>query len=675
MSKTAGALVCVNSDGKTFTQSSFFDTLATGSQRGVNVQSPTATAPPAISAVKLWTEAADYLAQVPTLTDGTNLIGTTQGLVTSVGGFTLNGETASAQYPVFKVSGPNGLPYIHFPAVSGVDLLTNLAVSAFPISLTNFSLWFVLRVYAYPPNDVTTQWGGWYDAVSTGDYFAPGLIATGNHVPVCDINQVVGGGETISYADLPLPQPYPTGFFLFVVDVRGNTVNLRINGQAMQVQVGPAYQTLASMLSTTCFKFGNLLQPGYVDVAAAGLADSTMTTGQRNALETYLLNRYALPGPGQTLLAGPTTVQAQSLVVTGPGRYGGQAPLLTSGAQGTLNAASTWTDPAILSVCGPFRADGGYLESHVFTSFQPTGDNVAAVWETSGAGYSAFTFITPGNPSTAFGQTAFPSALSVGWTPANAAPWGEPTTGSGMIEVAAGYPLTTVGSLRITQTNLGGGTQGRLLRSAWRSNEAIEDYDATYPQPGDVGATVTFTVSGGAINAVTATPAAGGSGYPASSTFWMQVTGGGGTGGIVLATTNSSGVVTSFATTPVAGGAGYTGTTGATTSATPQTNYPSPGLVCQRGTPVTSVANNGTLDTLILTAGAGVLVVKDVTNSKAAMYPIAFGAIKTALFADTEFSTSQGTSSKVNVYVLNGQIRIENKTGSAALLTAAYYGA
>jgi hypothetical protein len=79
------------------------------------------------------------------------------------------------------------------------------------------------------------------------------------------------------------------------------------------------------------------------------------------------------------------------------------------------------------------------------------------------------------------------------------------------------------------------------------------------------GATVTFTVSGGAINAVTGTPAAGGTGYPASSTFNLTVTTGGGVGGIVQATTNGSGVVTSFATTQVAGGSGYSGTTGAST--------------------------------------------------------------------------------------------------------------
>ncbi len=89
------------------------------------------------------------------------------------------------------------------------------------------------------------------------------------------------------------------------------------------------------------------------------------------------------------------------------------------------------------------------------------------------------------------------------------------------------------------------------------------------------GATVTFTVSGGVINAVTATPAAGGTGYPASaSNLLLYVSSGGGTGGIVSATTNSSGVVTAFATSPILGGTGYSGTTGASTGTSNSTFLP-----------------------------------------------------------------------------------------------------
>jgi hypothetical protein len=80
----------------------------------------------------------------------------------------------------------------------------------------------------------------------------------------------------------------------------------------------------------------------------------------------------------------------------------------------------------------------------------------------------------------------------------------------------------------------------------------------TFANPG-TGAEAYFTAggAGGAITSVTTTPAAGGSGYPASSTFPLQVTGGGGSGGVVLATTDSSGVVTLFAALPVSAGSGY----------------------------------------------------------------------------------------------------------------------
>ena len=90
------------------------------------------------------------------------------------------------------------------------------------------------------------------------------------------------------------------------------------------------------------------------------------------------------------------------------------------------------------------------------------------------------------------------------------------------------------------------------------------------------GATVTFTVSGGAISSVTAMPAAGGSGYPASSIFNLYVSGGGGTGGVVQATTNASGVVTAFASAPITPGSGYTATTGSTTASSERSYNLSP---------------------------------------------------------------------------------------------------
>lgn len=82
------------------------------------------------------------------------------------------------------------------------------------------------------------------------------------------------------------------------------------------------------------------------------------------------------------------------------------------------------------------------------------------------------------------------------------------------------------------------------------------------------GCTVNIaSLSGSAIATFNTTPTAGGSGYPPSQTFPLQVTTGG-TGGYALVTTNSSGVVTSVDTTPHAAGTGYTTGSGkATTNA------------------------------------------------------------------------------------------------------------
>ncbi|WP_439624079.1 hypothetical protein [Gemmata sp.] len=112
------------------------------------------------------------------------------------------------------------------------------------------------------------------------------------------------------------------------------------------------------------------------------------------------------------------------------------------------------------------------------------------------------------------------------------------------------------------------------------------------------------------------------------------------------------------------------------TAAATVANAPTTGLVKLNGRPVTSTANDGTLDTNITTGATqcGLVVVKDATNSKCAVYRLE-NATLTLVSADAEFSTTQGTASKVNVYANSGQIRLENKTGGALSLTAAYYGA
>jgi hypothetical protein len=129
----------------------------------------------------------------------------------------------------------------------------------------------------------------------------------------------------------------------------------------------------------------------------------------------------------------------------------------------------------------------------------------------------------------------------------------------------------TVGG--IAQTSASGNVQPLKQSKATLYNlSVINTTNATafvqlFNEQSGNGATVTFAVTAGVISSVTATPAAGGSGYPPSSTFNLPVTGGGGMGGFVQATTNSSGVVTAFAFLPgiTSGGTGYSNTTGAAT--------------------------------------------------------------------------------------------------------------
>lgn len=124
-------------------------------------------------------------------------------------------------------------------------------------------------------------------------------------------------------------------------------------------------------------------------------------------------------------------------------------------------------------------------------------------------------------------------------------------------------------ALSVTASQVLVSTDTSLAASAMDYGKTVfSDPSATVFPTDASGATVTFTVSTGALNAITTTPAAGGTGYPASSTFILNVTGGGGTGGQVLATTNSSGVVTAFAATAVTAGSGYSNTTGAATAGT-----------------------------------------------------------------------------------------------------------
>ena len=122
------------------------------------------------------------------------------------------------------------------------------------------------------------------------------------------------------------------------------------------------------------------------------------------------------------------------------------------------------------------------------------------------------------------------------------------------------------------------------------STNIVVNTPITVSEPGS-GAQVSITEVSGAITAVSPTPASGGTGYPASSTFDLAVAGG--SGGVVQATTNASGVIISFAPAPIAGGTGYSNNSAANT------------------VPTAAVATTGSGAQVAFTAAGGVLTSVD----------------------------------------------------------------
>jgi hypothetical protein len=149
-------------------------------------------------------------------------------------------------------------------------------------------------------------------------------------------------------------------------------------------------------------------------------------------------------------------------------------------------------------------------------------------------------------------------------------------TAGGRILAGSNSPIITGQAVALNAgTGIGIGTMitTQVTALAASTNTGNIRMFADAPSTTGAGATVKLTTDSGAITSVTL--AKGGSGYPANSTVLLEVTGGGGTGGVVEAATNANGVITSIvslvaangsSTDVLAAGNGYTNTTGAATS-------------------------------------------------------------------------------------------------------------
>jgi hypothetical protein len=103
--------------------------------------------------------------------------------------------------------------------------------------------------------------------------------------------------------------------------------------------------------------------------------------------------------------------------------------------------------------------------------------------------------------------------------------------------------------------------------------------------------------------------------------------------------------------------------------------YPNEGQVSVRGLAPTATANAAVLTTVIATPAYGVLVVRDNSNAKVALYRLESTTLTAIGTLDAQWTTTKDTGSKVNVYAESNVIKVQNNSGGSLNLTAALYGA
>jgi len=297
---------------------------------------------------------------------------------------------------------------------------------------------------------------------------------------------------------------------------------------------------------------------------------------------------------------------------------------VTGGAGGVVQATTNASGNVISFAATPLAAGSGYS-----TATGATTDPSTVVATTgSGAQVSYMAdggVVTSVNPTPVAGGTGYPASSTFNLTVTSGGGSGAivqaTTDASGTVTAfslltgGSGFPTTdpglTVGGVVLIPPATAVGTTDPFTTVATSNPSTVVATTGS-------GAQLSFTAAGGVITSVASTPAAGGTGYPASSTFDLAVTGGGGTGGVVQATTNGSGVVTSFSL--VTGGSGYTtpGTTTGSTGSGAQVSFSEAGgiITSVASTPAaggTGYPHSSTFD-LMVTGGSGG-VVQATTNS------------------------------------------------------------
>lgn len=135
-------------------------------------------------------------------------------------------------------------------------------------------------------------------------------------------------------------------------------------------------------------------------------------------------------------------------------------------------------------------------------------------------------------------------------------------SGNTLYEVFSNAVYKAIGTLLTNSYFVGMADNGLQLCVVDGANEYI--YDFSTASSGS-GALITITTTAGAVTGASL-GSGGGSGYPASATFNLLVTGGGGNFGSVNVTTNAAGVVAAVNSVVYGGGSGYSDTSNCATS-------------------------------------------------------------------------------------------------------------
>ena len=403
----------------------------------------------------------------------------------------------------------------------------------------------------------------------------------------------------------------------------GGTGNVGITSSANFLTVENITATGAQLTGMSSVLGGDVavaMSSGALIESPSNYGTSDQTPGIINALAVSVSSPLSIGSPSSPLLTNASLlmVSATAKSPSEAGVYVDDIPNLTSVQVSTDDGTVLIEDSENVSTgtfAGQLSFDNNQLSEtgSAVVSFANTDDN-----DGSGDNVDLNGDINASN-ITAGGQiVAEPSSAIDGQTVVLSAANGIGTPGTPIVtHVTTLDATTTTGNVSINQFAL--------------------------PQNAGSGAIVGIETDNGALISVSSTPISGGSGYPANATFNLEVTGDGGTGGVVEAATNSAGVITAFATTPMAGGGGYANTPSGSVSASTSDSFFLLG----------ASTSNGNI-TVNSRGGADVILDGISTGTSGEVTLVSDGAILNTSSVNANNSTLSGTSGNTTSATASG---------------------